>query len=103
MWKDCLVQDKRTTITASELAKRASVYANAVVSQIEKLNETHPYSKDVSNEERKALENKMLEQSIPSREQLIAIFEQTFCHMMASRWIIVPDESLSPSEGFAEQ
>lgn len=81
------------TITASELADRASKYAQAIVDVLDRFNEENPYPEEwkmMMPEEQAAIEKIYLAMPRHSREQRIARFEELFCLTMTNHYVIVP-------------
>jgi hypothetical protein len=79
------------TISASDLASRASAFANNLAGQLEVLNRQYPTA-EMSAEAKEVLE-KTFGGTIPGStpHDFIHVFEHLFCRYMASRWVIIPE------------
>jgi hypothetical protein len=78
------------TIRATELAKKATIFANEIIVQLNALNEEYPTAQ-MSQDDKETLE-KNFSGNLPGPrpQEFISVFERLFFAYMASRFVIVP-------------
>jgi hypothetical protein len=79
------------TIRASELAGKATIFANEFAAQLDALNQEYPTADLIPKDKETLAKNFGGKIPGPEPKQFIPVFERLFFAYMASRYVIVPD------------